>query len=202
MDPSTTALTLARADAFAAGAHSGQTRRNLAQSPYIIHPRGVRQLLEQAGITHTPTLAAALLHDTVEDTPVTSALLKEEFGAEISEIVAELTDEKGMPRYVRHAKQAQHASSMSLSAACIKIADRIYNLRDFYAEKPENNTPQSVRDYATYSYTLHDRFMERAEADILNKNGDARGELEKAYLLLLANMKVAIEQLAKKYANA
>jgi (p)ppGpp synthase/HD superfamily hydrolase len=200
MDLPSADVTLARADAFAAGAHSGQTRKNLAQSPYIIHPRGVRLLLHQAGITHTPTLAAALLHDTVEDTPVTLAQIKQEFGVEIAEIVAELTDDKRMTREARHALQAQHASTMSLSASCIKMADRTYNLEDFYAEKPEKNTVESVRDYAAYSSTLCNKFKERAEAEIENKSEEARGEIEKAYLLLLANMNVAVKQLAEKYA--
>jgi GTP diphosphokinase / guanosine-3',5'-bis(diphosphate) 3'-diphosphatase len=191
-------LTLARADAFAAGAHSGQTRKG-GNIPYIVHPRGVRLLLEQAGITHAPTLAAALLHDTVEDTPVTSAQLEQEFGAEIAEIVAELTDPKGMAHEARHALQAEHASSMSLSASCVKIADRTYNLRDFYAKKPETTSLERVRNYAMYSDTLYNRFKERAEVDIENKDDEARSELERAYLLLLSNLHVAVKRLAEKY---
>jgi (p)ppGpp synthase/HD superfamily hydrolase len=193
-----TGLTLARADAFAAGAHSGQTRKS-GNIPYIVHPRGVRLLLEKAGVTHEPTLAAALLHDTVEDTPVTSAQLEQEFGVEIAEIVAELTDPKGMSREARHALQAQHASSMSLSACCVKMADRKYNLRDFYTNKPETTSLESVRNYAKYSDTLYNRFKERAEVEIENKGEEARSELERAYLLLLSDLHVAVTQLAEKY---
>ena len=191
-------IVLARADAFAAGAHSGQTRKG-GNIPYIVHPRGVKFLLEQAGITHAPTLAAALLHDTVEDTPVTSPQLEQEFGAEIAKIVAELTDEKGMPRVARHALQAQHASSMSLSASCVKIADRTYNLRDFYAKKPETTSSERVRNYAMYSDTLYNRFKARAEAEIESKDEAARSELEKAYLPLLSDLHVAVNQLVEKY---
>jgi (p)ppGpp synthase/HD superfamily hydrolase len=191
-------LTLARADAFAAGAHSGQMRKG-GNTPYIVHPRGVRLLLEQAGITHTPTLAAALLHDTVEDTPVTPVYLVQEFGAGIAEIVAELTDPKGMTREARHALQAQCATSMSLSASCVKIADRTYNLRDFYAKKPDTTSSESVRNYAMYSNTLYNKFLERAEVEIEKKDEEARGELERAYLLLLSNLHVAVKQLAEKY---
>lgn len=202
MDPLTATLTLARADAFAAGAHSGQKRRGPSQTPYIVHPRGVRALLERAGITHAPTLAAALLHDTVEDTPATPAQLEGEFGAEIARVVAELTDDRGLSRERRHAVQAERAPTMSLSAACVKMADRAYNLLDFYAEEPGVTPPQRLKEYATYSYTLYDRFEQRAIAHILNKDEDAREELEKAYLLLLADMKCAVDQLADEYANA
>jgi (p)ppGpp synthase/HD superfamily hydrolase len=201
MDPSTAIHTLARADAFAAGAHSGQTRRSHGQTPYIVHPRGVRSLLESVGVTHTPTLAAALLHDTVEDTPVTPAQLEDEFGVEIARIVAELTDDKSLSREARHAIQAKHAPSMSLPAACVKIADRTYNLRDFNSEKPGTTRPQKIKEYVTYSRALYDGFEQRAIAHILNKDEDARVELEKAYILLLADMKDAVDQLADKYDN-
>jgi guanosine-3',5'-bis(diphosphate) 3'-pyrophosphohydrolase len=193
-----TTLTLARADAFAAGAHSGQTRK-CGVIPYIVHPRGVRVLLEQAGITHSPTLAAALLHDTVEDTPVTSAQVEQEFGSEIAGIVAELTDDMGMTREARHALQAQHASTMSIPASCIKLADRTYNLRDFYSQKPDESSRERIRDYAIYSETLYQKFNDRAEKEIQYKSKEARSELEQAYLLLLSYMHVAVKQLADKY---
>jgi (p)ppGpp synthase/HD superfamily hydrolase len=192
MEGPTATLTLAHADAFAAAAHSGQTRKNLSQSPFVIHPRGVLLLLDQAGVTDIHTLVAARLRNTVEDTPVTSAQIEQEFGVEIAKIVVELTDSdhgKSMTR------DARYASTMSLPASCIDMADRTYKLEEFYVEKPEKDTVESVRDYAAYSYTLCNKFKERAEAEIENKSEEARCQLEKAYLLLLAKMDVAVRRL-------
>jgi len=68
------------AAAYAAIAHRTQKRKHALQSPYIEHPLGVAALLAEAGFTDAPTLAAAMLHDTVEDTAVTPADLHATFG--------------------------------------------------------------------------------------------------------------------------
>jgi len=73
--------------AFAARAHAGQTRK-ATDIPYIVHPVGVMLILIEAGENDPEGLAAALLHDTVEDTEVTLAQIQEAFGARVAEIVA------------------------------------------------------------------------------------------------------------------
>ncbi|HEX9527253.1 MAG TPA: HD domain-containing protein, partial [Streptosporangiaceae bacterium] len=73
---------------IAAGQHSGQLRKS--GDPYITHPLAVATILAELGM-NTETLCAALLHDTIEDTPYTLAELHREFGDEIAELVDGVT---------------------------------------------------------------------------------------------------------------
>ena len=85
----TDADTILRATDFAAIKHRDQRRKN-GDIPYVNHPIGVaRILIQEAGIDDTATLAAAILHDTVEDTDATHEELVAEFGQEIADLVAE-----------------------------------------------------------------------------------------------------------------
>lgn len=77
-------LLLVRAADFAAVAHRDQRRKNPSQTPYINHPIGVAAILtELGGITDPDVLAAALLHDTVEDTDTTLSDITVTFGEKI-----------------------------------------------------------------------------------------------------------------------
>lgn len=77
-----------KAAAFAAVAHRDQRRKNQTAAPYIEHPLGVAALLAETGFTHPPTLAAAILHDTVEDTAVTLEELVAVFGPEVGTCIS------------------------------------------------------------------------------------------------------------------
>lgn len=91
---------------FCAIKHEHQRRKNSAQSPYINHPIGVAAILtEEAGITDPDVIMAALLHDTVEDTDTTFEEIENAFGPKVKSIVAEVTDDKYLPKMVR--KQLQ-----------------------------------------------------------------------------------------------
>lgn len=80
---------------FAAWKHRDQRRKDADASPYINHPIGLAQILwEEGGVTDPIVLAAALLHDTIEDTETTPEELRGRFGAMVAEIVAEVTDVK------------------------------------------------------------------------------------------------------------
>ncbi|XP_017461651.1 PREDICTED: guanosine-3',5'-bis(diphosphate) 3'-pyrophosphohydrolase MESH1-like, partial [Rhagoletis zephyria] len=91
-----------RAANFAAIAHRTQMRAD-GSTPYINHPIGVAALLtELGGITDPSVIAAALLHDTVEDCEgVTFAAIEEAFGEKICSIVREVTDDKSLPKAER-----------------------------------------------------------------------------------------------------
>ena len=87
--------TILRAASFAAHKHKDQRRKDAEASPYINHPLALARILaEEGGVQHVPTLCAALLHDTIEDTGATRSELAAEFGGEVAEIVAEVTDDK------------------------------------------------------------------------------------------------------------
>jgi guanosine-3',5'-bis(diphosphate) 3'-pyrophosphohydrolase len=130
-----------RADKFAARAHAGQYRKGkpgAAKVPYIEHPRAVARILrDEAGIADDITLQAALLHDTMEDTGVTHAQLAQEFGREVADLVAELTNPADFGPGGKVAWQAAHAKRMSARAAAVKKADKTANLRDLVSSPPD-----------------------------------------------------------------
>lgn len=105
---------------------------------------GVACLLAEADITDIETLMAALLHDTVEDTDTTFDELEEHFGKTVRNLVAEVTDDKSLPKQERKRLQIEHAKSTSDRAKSIKLADKLYNLRDLERCLPIGWTEVSV----------------------------------------------------------
>lgn len=83
---------------------------------------------------------AAILHDTVEDTETTLEELEEHFGAEVRKIVAECSDDKSLPKQERKRLQIEHAASASKRAKLVKLADKLYNLRDLERSTPSGWT--------------------------------------------------------------
>src|SRR6185503_17025882 len=113
-----------RAVEFAAQKHRMQRRKDSDASPYINHPIALMHVLcIDGGVTEPVILAAAALHDTIEDTETTGAELEREFGSAIASIVSEMTDDKSLPRAVRKRLQIEHAPHMSWEGALVKLAD-------------------------------------------------------------------------------
>ena len=127
---------LLKALAFAAHKHRDQRRKDAEASPYINHPIALADVLvNEGGVTDAEVLSAALLHDTVEDTATTHEELLEAFGSRIARIVAEVTDDKRLPKEERKRLQVEHAPTLSREARLVKLADKLCNLRDV-AERP------------------------------------------------------------------
>ncbi|KAJ3380968.1 Guanosine-3',5'-bis(diphosphate) 3'-pyrophosphohydrolase MESH1 [Entophlyctis sp. JEL0112] len=125
------------AAAFAAEKHRGQRRKDLAATPYINHPIGVARILAiEGGVEDEFVLAAALLHDTVEDTDTTFEEIDSRFGSTVGRIVREVTDDKSLDKAERKRLQIETAPSKSKEAKLVKLADKIYNLRDLSREAP------------------------------------------------------------------
>lgn len=128
---------IVRALAFAAHKHRDQRRKDRDRSPYINHPIALVQVLvNEAQIRDPLVLAAALLHDTIEDTATTLEELAQAFGPEIAALVNELTDDKRLPKADRKRLQVEHAPTLSDRAKRVKIADKICNLRDVDQSPP------------------------------------------------------------------
>jgi GTP diphosphokinase / guanosine-3',5'-bis(diphosphate) 3'-diphosphatase len=126
-----------RAVEFAAQKHRMQRRKDSDASPYINHPIALMHVLcLDGGIIDPVVLAAAALHDTIEDTETTEEELRTTFGEEIAQIVVEMTDDKSLPKEERKRLQIEHAHRMSREAALVKLADKICNLRDVAANPP------------------------------------------------------------------
>lgn len=129
-----------RAYEFANKAHKGQLRRS--GEPYISHPIAVAEILADLEMD-AATLAAALLHDVVEDTTVTEEELTAEFGTEIKDLVDGVT-KLGRLRYLsKEEQQAENLRKMFLAMAkdirviLIKLADRLHNMRTLKHLPPE-----------------------------------------------------------------
>lgn len=148
---------LARALSFAAHKHRDQRRKDVEASPYINHPIALfDQMVNVGDITDIEMLCAALLHDTIEDTETTENELIAEFGSAISGIVAEVTDDKRLPKARRKQLQVEHAPHLSTRAKAIKIADKTCNLRDIAESPPHEWSAQRRREYFDWARSVID----------------------------------------------
>ncbi|MGZ8335424.1 MAG: HD domain-containing protein [Allosphingosinicella sp.] len=141
-----------KAACFAADRHRSQRRKDADASPYINHPLALAGILaDEGGVTDASVLAAALLHDTVEDTETTLAEIEAEFGREIAAIVAEVTDDKSLPSVERKRLQIVRAASKSDGAKLVKLADKICNIRDIASTPPADWSVERKLNYYRWS---------------------------------------------------
>ncbi len=139
---------LFRALEFAAHKHRDQRRKDVDATPYINHPIQLAGLLACEGcVTDASILAAAILHDTVEDTETTAAELEREFGVTIAALVMEVTDDKSLPKAERKRMQIEHAAHISHGAKLVKLADKICNVRDMNLSPPADWDLTRRREY-------------------------------------------------------
>ncbi len=142
---------------FAAERHRNLRRKDREASPYINHPIALAHILcNEAGITDEITLAAALLHDTIEDTETTQEELARRFGSAVADIVMEVTDDKSLPSAERKRRQIEHAPSLSRRAKLVKLVDKIANLRDIDRTPPHDWSPERKRDYFDWARSVVD----------------------------------------------
>ncbi|MDO8107814.1 bifunctional (p)ppGpp synthetase/guanosine-3',5'-bis(diphosphate) 3'-pyrophosphohydrolase [Isoptericola sp. b441] len=149
---------LLRAYEVAETAHRGQLRKS--GDPYITHPVAVATILAELGMT-TSTLAAALLHDTVEDTDYSLDRLRSEFGEEVAKLVDGVTK---LDKVVYgEAAQAETVRKMVVAMArdirvlVIKLADRLHNARTWKyvsAESAERKARETLEIYAPLAHRL------------------------------------------------
>jgi len=117
-----------RARTFALEAHAGQTRKGAAAEPYADHLSDVAGFVQRHGGDEI-AIAAAWLHDTVEDVPgITHGRIRDEFGDAVADVVAELTDDKTKEKAERKRLQVANAPHKSPRAALVKLGDKTSNL--------------------------------------------------------------------------
>jgi guanosine-3',5'-bis(diphosphate) 3'-pyrophosphohydrolase len=158
--PKSPTARIARAYLTSAEAHRGQHRRS--GEPYIQHPLAVARIVADLGLDDV-TVAAALLHDAVEDTGITLEDLEADFGSDVTAIVDGVTK---LDRIKFDTKEAQQAASMrkmlvamakDLRVLIIKLSDRLHNMRTI-AAMPEMNQERTAREtldiYAPLAHRL------------------------------------------------
>lgn len=139
---------LLQAMKFAAEKHANQRRKNPDATPYINHPIEVAEILASVGgIEDEEVLAAAVLHDTVEDTSTTFGEIEGLFGSRIARIVKECTDDRSLEKAERKRLQIVHAPGKSPEAKCVKIADKTCNLASVLADPPKGWSVERQREY-------------------------------------------------------
>lgn len=143
---------------FAAWKHRDQRRKDVEASPYINHPIGLAEILwAEGGVTDPTVLAAALLHDTIEDTETTPKELRGQFGETVAAIVEEVTDVKWLQTRARKKLQVARAARSSKGAKLVKLADKISNVRDVLANPPVDWTLERRREYFDWAKSVVDQ---------------------------------------------
>ena len=124
--------TVRRAYYCAEQAHVGQTRRS--GEPYVTHPLAVANILADMHMDHQ-SLAAAMLHDVIEDTDVDKLALSDQFGATVAELVDGVSKLTQFEFQTQAEKQAENFQKMAMAMArdlrviLVKLADRLHNMR-------------------------------------------------------------------------
>jgi guanosine-3',5'-bis(diphosphate) 3'-pyrophosphohydrolase len=143
---------------FAAWKHRDQRRKDVEASPYINHPIGLAEILwTEGGVTDPTVLAAALLHDTIEDTETTPKELRGQFGEKVAAIVEVVTDVKWLQKRSRKKLQVARAARSSKGAKLVKLADKISNVRDVLANPPADWTLERRREYFDWAKSVVDQ---------------------------------------------
>lgn len=145
-----------RALTFATAMHRDHRRKNAAATPYIEHPIEVMRILWDAQIGDPVVLAAALLHDTLEDTAATPEMLRAQFGPEVAEVVGHVTDDKTIPKAERKRLAIAHARFAPPRAQLVKLADRIANCEGLVAEPPAGWSAVRISQYYDWSRQVVD----------------------------------------------
>jgi GTP diphosphokinase / guanosine-3',5'-bis(diphosphate) 3'-diphosphatase len=194
---------IVRAFTFAANAHEGQQRRS--GEPFIMHPVGVATIC--AGLRlDEQTIAAALLHDVVEDTGTELATVREEFGEEIAALVDGVTKLTRVQFQSREQAEAENYRKMVVAMAAdvrvilVKLADRLHNLRTIEylgRQKQVQKAKEALEVYAPLAHrlgihalkweledlsfqTLHPRKFEEIKQMVAERRADREGHVAEA----------------------
>lgn len=143
-------IVLKEVSSFAFKKHYGQIRPNKKKEPKTVHINQVAALVKKAQGSLN-AIAAAYLHDTVEDTDTTLEEICENFGNEVTILVNELTDPlefKAMELSIRKQKQADRIQIAHNDTKIVKIADQISNVASVYTDPPINWDNETCLKYA------------------------------------------------------
>jgi GTP diphosphokinase / guanosine-3',5'-bis(diphosphate) 3'-diphosphatase len=192
-----------RAFTFAAAAHEGQQRRS--GEPFITHPVGVATICAELRLDEQ-TIAAALLHDVVEDTDTDLAAVRDEFGEEVAKLVDGVTKLTRVQFQSREQTEAENYRKMVVAMAedvrviLVKLADRLHNLRTIEylgKQKQIQKSKEALEVYAPLAHrlgihalkweledlafqTLHPRKYEEIKQMVAERRADREGHVAEA----------------------
>ena len=154
-------VSVTRAYHFAAERHRDQRRKGAAAEPYINHLAEVAELVARADDVDgygfgAELVIAAVLHDVVEDTQTTNDEVSLRFGDRVAAFVAEVTDDKSLPKAERKRLQVEHAAGASMKARMIKLADKTSNLRALVASPPADWPQERREQYLSWARQVVD----------------------------------------------
>src|SRR5713226_4402019 len=198
---------LARAFSFAANAHEGQQRRSGEE--FINHPFGVAKILTELHLDEQ-TIAAALLHDVVEDTDADIKAVRDEFGDEIAQLVDGVTKLTRVQFQSREHAEAENYRKLILAMAedlrviLIKLADRLHNMRTIEylgKQKQAQKARETLEVYAPLAHrlgihalkweledlsfqTLHPRKYEEIKQMVAERRADREEHVREAAMVL------------------
>ena len=138
--------------------HADQKR--LSGEPYIIHPLSVAAILVDLGMD-SESIAAGLLHDVVEDTPVTLEQIEKMFGHDIANLIDGVTKIGRIPYSTREEQQAENIRKMLIAMAddirviIIKLADRLHNMRTMEYQSPQKQRDKALECMEVYAPIAH-----------------------------------------------
>lgn len=184
---------LLNAAAFAADRHATQCRKGDAAEPYINH------LIEVAGILSATDvrddfalLMAGLLHDTLEDTDTTPDELEGRFGADVSSLVMEATDDKSLKKEARKRLQVETAPLKSARARLLKTADKISNLSSIAVSPPSGWDSVRMGAYVDWSEQVVAGCLQAPAGFPVPVEAAAAGTLEQVFGQAVATARRAI----------
>jgi len=157
-NPSADLALIRKAYEYAKKAHSGQHR--ISGELFIFHPLGVAEILADLELD-TATIAAGLLHDVVEDTPVTIEDIENEFGSEIALLVDGVTKLGKLEYKTKEEQQAENLRKMFLAMSkdirviMIKLADRLHNMRTLKYVPFEKQKEKAIETLEIFSPLAH-----------------------------------------------
>jgi (p)ppGpp synthase/HD superfamily hydrolase len=164
----------------AAEAHQGQYRKG-TRTPYITHPYAVGLILMEAGCPEA-MIIAGILHDTVEDTDLTLAFIRERFGEDIAGIVDGCSENKALRWRARKTERIESLRNASPEVCTVTCADKLHNLRTIISEYDVigdaiwERFHGDVEDQAWYYRSVLDAISER---DVSLQKGVACAKLPK-----------------------
>ena len=162
---------------FAAEKHAHQKRKGATGEPYFNHLLEVAELVAASSDdVDVELVMAAFLHDTVEDTGTTPSELEKLFGKEVADVVAEVTDDKLLPKETRKQLQVANAHKKSQRAQTLKLADKISNLRAIVASPPVGWNLERKREYFDWS--------RQVVSGLTSPNPFLKAEFDKTYQLI------------------